>query len=299
MSDETTETTEEEVTEETAETEQTKETQETAEETAATDWRSGIPEDLKATADRFSSPEDAIRAIADLRKRDSQVRVPGKDADDKEVAAFNKAIGVPETAEEYAFPEIPEEEMTEAIQAEREGWAKFFHENSVPKSMADALTARFFEEQAAQIEALQAADKQFAEQQTENLKKKWQGDEFDKNTQFANNALVELAKRTGADVEALKQIETKAGRFLLDDAEMVQLFAAVGREMQTGSLGAPMSESERDTIDEQIADLRKRASEAQSNGDGKTANRLYQQEQDLIAKRDGSQAIVGQNARAA
>jgi len=43
-------------------------------------WSEGWDEELKNTADRFSSREDAVRAVQDLRKRDSQVRVPGKDA---------------------------------------------------------------------------------------------------------------------------------------------------------------------------------------------------------------------------
>lgn len=242
------------------------------------DWRAGVSDDLKATADRFDSAESAIRAIADMRKRESQVRVPAEGAEASEVAAYHKAIGVPETAEDYTFPELPEGQLTDEVKADQGAWAEFFKDNSVPKAMAETMVSRFYEQQAAAQELIVAEDKRFAEEQTEALQRKWPGEEFKVNAGYANDALAELANRTGADLEALKQIETKDGRFLLDNADMVQLFAQVGREMKTGTLGQRMSDTQSETIEGQIKDV---LAKIEATTDRKEKNRLFAQEQEL------------------
>ena len=60
-----------------------------------------------------------------------------------------------------------------------------------------------------------------------------------------------------------------------------------------------LSESERDTIDDQIRELRGQIEDAQAKGDSKRANQLYQREQALIAKKDGRAPVVGAAGRAA
>ncbi len=247
-----------------------------------TDWRKDVPDELKATADRFTSRDDALRAIQDLRKRESHVRVPAKDADEDAVAAYHKAIGVPENVEGYEFPELEDGEMTEEIKADREGWAKAFHEHNIPKAAADALIQRFFETQTAGQEAVLAADKKFADDETAKLKTDWGGD-FDANKTISNRALTDIATRAGVNVEDLKQIETKDGRFLFDNAMLSRMFALVGREMAEGHLGG-VGEGERETIEGQIKTLAKKAEEASASGDRKEANALYTKEQALRAK---------------
>ena len=76
----------------------------------------------------------------------------------------------------------------------------------------------------------------------------------------------------------------------MDRSEIVRLFAAIGREMAEGTLGPTLTDSEKETIDSQINDLRKKQNEATSS---KEKNKLYLQEQELIARRDGDHPIVG------
>ena len=66
-----------------------------------------------------------------------------------------------------------------------------------------------------------------------------------------------------------------------------------------GSLGATLTETEKDTADEQIRNIRTQVAEAQSVGDSKLANKLYSQEQAMLAKRGGSNPIVGARGRMA
>lgn len=263
------------------------------------DWREDLPDDLKETAKRFTSKADAIRAIQDLRKRESQVRVPGKNATPEEVAAYRKAVGIPEKPEEYEFPKLKDEELTDEVKESRAAWSKRFHDLGVPKTTAKALIDSLAEESAKLQEAQVKADKSFAEAQENALRSEWKGDEYDRNKALANRAFAEVANRAGLTLDALTKIETKDGRFLMDRAEVVRMFAAIGREMAEGSIGPTLTEGEKETLDDQIRAVREQVQEAQSNGDSKRANMLYQREQALIAKRQGNKPVVGSRGRAA
>jgi len=260
----------------------------------SSDWRDSISDDLKKTAERFTSPDDAIRSIVAFQKREGQVRVPGKDASEEELAAYHKAVGVPESPSDYEFPEIPEGyEMTDEVQASRELWGKRFHELGVSKDVALQLS-NLVNEDAIQIEAAQAeADKAFVQSQMDALKSEWKGDEYDKNARIANNAFANILDRAGIDIDHFTQKRVDGKTFLNDDADMLKIFALLGREMSEGTLGPAMSESERESADEELRGLRSKISEAQSSGDTKRANLLYQREQALIAKISGDKPIVG------
>lgn len=262
------------------------------------DWRADLPDDLKETANRFTSKADAVRAIIDMRKRESQVRVPGKNATPEEIATYHKAIGIPEKPEMYEFEDLPQGmELTDQVKASRAEWSKQFHALGIPKDAAKAL-AKFANEQAvrdftAQVEA----DKAFAAQQETALRNEWKGDDYERNKTLANRAFSELANRAGLKLDDLTKIETKDGRFLMDRAEIVRMFATIGREMSEGTLGPTLTESEKNTVDDQIRGVRSQIQEAQSAGDSKRANKLYQQEQALLAKKDGNKSIVGSRGR--
>jgi hypothetical protein len=263
------------------------------------DWRADLPDDLKKTAERFTSKHDAVRAIVAFQKRDGQVRVPGKDATTEEVAAYRKAVGIPEKPDDYEFPEVPKEQLTAELKASRAEWSKRFHELGISKEAAKALSGLVGQDAARFMQAQVDADKAFAKQQEEALRSEWKGDEYDKHKNMANRAFAEIASRAGIPLDNLTKLETKDGRFLMDRAEMVKLWAVIGREMAEGTLGPTLTESESETIEGQISDLRKHQAEAQANGNTREANKLYQREQALIAKLKGNRPIVGSQGRAA
>ena len=266
-------------------------------EAAADDWRSDLPEDLRKTAERFTSKADALRAIVALQKREGHVRVPGKDASEEEKAAYRKAIGIPDKPEAYEFPEA--KDITDEIKASREAWGKRFHDLGIPKPAAKALMEMVTEDVEKHFSAQVEADKAFAKAQEEALRNEWKGPEFEKNKTLANRAFAEVANRAGLKIEDLTKIETKDGRFLLDRAEIVKLFSIIGREMDEGTLGPTLTESERETLGDQIRDVRKQIADAQSDGDSRRANQLYQKEQNLIAKTKGNKPIIGSQGRIA
>ena len=275
------------------------------------DWRSDLPDDLKETADKLTSPTDAIRAIVAFRKRDSQVRVPGKDATDDERKAYNKAVGIPESVDGYEFPAMPEgpgESATETevadhkqilgeIKTSRETWAKRFHDLKVPKDTAKQLTQALNEDLTAKLALQIDADKVFAASQKEDLKTEWK-DDYEKNGILAERAAKETAKRAGVNFEELTKIETKDGRFLMDNSSIIRLFAVIGREMGESTLGSTLTASELETAEEELRSLRKQQTEAQDAGESRRADALYQKEQMLIASmKGGDEPIVGSGAR--
>ena len=156
MAQETTETTEtteeatgkkttsEETTETKAEEQKSNGKDEPTETTDADAWRDSIEDpELRKVADRLASPTAAVQAIADLRKRDSQTRVPGKDASEKDVAAYHKAIGVPEKADGYEFT-VPEgHDPTDADKAFQAWAGETFHAEKLTVDQAKGLNAKW------------------------------------------------------------------------------------------------------------------------------------------------------------
>lgn len=261
------------------------------------DWRADLPEDLKKVADRFTSKADAVKAIENFRKRESQVRVPGKNATEEEVTAYRKAVGIPESSTDYEFPDLPkDQELTDEIKTSREEWGKRFHQLGVPKATAKALVQAVTEDADRHLIAQIEQDKAFAKLQEDALKTEWKGDDYEKNKILANRAFSEIANRARVNLDDLSKIETRDGRFLMDRAEIVRLFAAIGREMTEGSLGPTMTTAEIETLDDQVRELRKQIDEAQKSGDSKRANLLYQREQNMLARK-GNKPLVGAAGR--
>lgn len=265
------------------------------------DWRAEIKDDdAKKFAESSTDVNHLVKRALDMRSKLSNAIVrPSKNATPEEVASYRKALGIPEKPDDYEFPELSKEQLTDEVKASRAEWAKRFHELGIPKEAAKTLTNLVNADAEKFMQSQVEADKVFAKKQEEALRQEWKGEDYDKNKTLANRAFTEIANRAGLKLDDLTKIETKDGRFLMDRAEMVKLFAVLGREMAEGNLGPALSEAEADTLDDQIRDIRKQQSEAQSSGDSKRANLLYQREQALIAKRQGNKPIVGAQGRAA
>jgi len=257
-------------------------------------WRDQVKdEDGKKFAADSTDINHLVKRAVDLRKQVSNAIIrPGKDAKPEQIAAYKKALGVPESPDDYPFPALPKEQLTDEVKASRKAWAEQFHKLNISKDAATTLF-KTLDEEVKKVETAQvAADKAFAQSQDDKLKAEWK-DDYDSNKTLANRAFKEIADRSGVNLEELIKIEMKDGRFLMDRADIVRLFATIGREMAEGTLGPALTDAERDTLDEQIGSLRKRIAEAQREGNSKLANKLYQDEQKLIAKQKGDQPIVG------
>jgi|GEM_PF-1988207 len=263
----------------------------------ATSWRDSITDpDLRKQAERFGSQEDAIRAVVDMRKKlSTAIVLPGKDASEDDIAAYRKRIGVPESPDKYDMP-VPEGyEPTEEDKAFRGAVSQKFHELGINAEQAKGISTWWNEFNAKAAEAEKTANETYAKQQQEMLQKKWPGDEFAKNTDYGKRGLKAFAEKAGVNVDDLLQIKTADGRYLLDNEQMVQVFAAIGRESGEDTIG--ISESERATVQERIAELRDKRDKAQGAGKNDEAKRIDQQLMELYRKTEGSTPVIGAGQR--
>ena len=259
-----------------------------------TNWRESVAgDDLQKIAERFNSPTDAIKAVADLRKQVStSIRVPGKDATDDDRAAFNKALGVPDSVDGYKF-QVPEgHEATDADKAFQSSAAEAFHKLGISADQAAGLNEWNNALVAESQKATEAADKEFAEKTEAALKSEW-ADDYERNTTLAKRSAAEML---GTDLESVAEM-TVGDRLLLDHPAMLRMFAKIGGEMEEGRLGPSLSEGQRSTLQEQADDISVQKFKAMDAGDSAKVKRLDIQERELMSKLHGESGVVGADGR--
>lgn len=218
-------------------------------------WYGDIEDEkLANVASRYASPVDMIKAHHSLRNDfNKAIKVPGKGADEKEVAAFKKALGVPEDPTAYKFPDPPSgTELTDADKQFRDGWAKTFHKHALTKAQAEGLAAEFVSFSEMQTQKAIEEDKSYQDANEARLRSEW-GEDFERN----NNAAKTVLKEFGAeDLDDLMAIEMKDGRLLLDHPQVTKFLARTGLAMVNDRIVDPaMTQSETETTQEKIKEI--------------------------------------------
>ena len=293
----------------TTESTETTETTETTESTEATqtngegqttevgDWREHITDTkLRDHAGKFTSVLDLVGKHYELRQVLSTAIKPlPENATEEQLGAYRKATGVPETAEKYDLPTPEGRDATEADTAFRGAVSEVFHKFNIPAGAAKGLSEWWndfvTQGEKAQIEA----DKTHAAETETALKAEWPGKEFERNKAIANAA---ASKLFGDDIDDVRKLETKDGRFVLDNAAFIKMLAGVGREMEEGRLGSVMTDGDRDGLQSQVDDLEKQIDKAQAGSDGVKAQELYEKQQLIYQKMYGTDPVVGAEGRA-
>ncbi len=249
----------------------------------------------KKQAVRYNTIEDMAKGVLGLRQKISEggVGKPGKDADEVEIAEYRKANGAPETSEGYKFPDFPEGEDTEENQAARKEWQEVFHKHHMSEEAVQDILAKYGEDVVAAQEILTAGDKQFTEDSEAQLRKDW-GANYDANKSFAEVAAKEVL---GEDFEDFKMVQTLDQKFILDHPVLLRGLSNIGREMSEGGLGAPISDSNRESLEDKADGYREKAKAAQAKGNTAEANKWSEKERDVLEKLDGKEGIVGQGGR--
>ncbi len=260
------------------------------------DWRASItdPEGQKFAESSTDVGHLVGRALEMRKQLSTAIQIPGEDASDDDRGAYRKALGVPEAATDYVFAMPEGKEATDVDTAFQVAAGEVFHGLDISAAQAEGLTEWWNGISTKATEEIAAADKTFADESEAALKVKWPGAEFDKNSAFADLA---ARKMFGDNLDAVRGIETKAGRFVLDHAEFREALAGIGREMEEGGLGSVMTDGDRDSAQEKIEDFEKRIDKAQAEGDGEKANTLYQEQQLLYQRLTGGASIVGAEGR--
>ena len=263
------------------------------------DWY-GTVEDTKLRdhAGRFTSVVDLLGKHYELRQSLSTAIQPlGENPTDEQVVSYRKAIGVPETIEGYKFPDPPDgEALSDDVKTTRVTWAERFHTLNIPANTAAKLIEFVGEDGAVGLQAQIDADKVYADEAEVALKAEWPGKSFDLNKAHADRAAVKVF---GDAFDEVRKIETKDGRFVLDNPAFVRMLAGIGREMSEGRLGTVMTEGDEAALDTEIDELEGQIDKATAEGDNVKANDLFTKQQELYRKKHGTVPIVGSEGRAA
>lgn len=262
------------------------------------DWRAMLKsDDARKFAESSPDVNHLVRRALDLQKVASVAITPlAKDAEPEEVAAYRKRIGVPEAADGYKFTMPSDGEPTERDKQFQGVMGQSFHDLNITADQAAGLNEVWNKYAIAVREAQAADDKKYADESDAELHRNWPGKEYVENDEHSERAAIQMF---GDDMDEMRNLETNAGRFVLDHPVMKRALAAVGREMVEGGMVPPLSASDKDAVDDQLREVRGKITEAQGRGDNREANRLYQTEQQLIGKLGGAQPIVGAAGRAA
>jgi hypothetical protein len=125
--------------------------------------------------ERFKTVPDLAKAYRGLEVKLSQqgLRVPGEGASDEEVAAYRKAIGVPDDVKGYDFKpkEIPEGVTYDEKRAGE--MAALFHKHGVPLKVAQELVEQQFQYEVANATKARTAYDNLIAEGMGKLKSEW------------------------------------------------------------------------------------------------------------------------------
>lgn len=215
------------------------------------DWRQKVAEhvgagDKKAIArelkrlERFTDPNGIYAMSRELESRFDKgglIRIPGEGAKEEEVAAFRKALGVPEKPEDY-FKDIKLENGAVIGEADKplvDSFAEAAHKAGAPPAVVNAALNWYFAGQEKQAAELDAADDTFRREAEQALK-----NEFGAPYQRYVNSVASVFQSApgGTDLQnegslyaRLMGGRTADGKIIGNDPDMVRWLVGLAREM--------------------------------------------------------------------
>lgn len=162
----------------------------------------------------------------------------GENATEEDVAAYRKAIGVPESPESYEFPQIEGEENDPAMVA----WAqKVFFESGLSAEQASSIGQHWNAFMVGLVKEREENAAKAEKEADDKLKVDW-GADYDKNKELTKRAFVKFG---GEDLVAYLE-ESGAG----NHPALIKAFFEIGKAM--GEDDSPPGKSKEDEITEGI-----------------------------------------------
>lgn len=196
-------------------------------------WLDALPDDAKDYKDtlaKYKSVPDMAKALANANALiGKKLGVPNEKSSPEEVAAFRKAMGVPESIEEYKFaPDALPEGMTWSDDMAKP-YAEIAHKHGIPPAAMKELVNQHARTEAFKMEAIQATFEKQRTEAVQALQKEW-GNDFGKNIGLAKQA----AKVAGVD----------ANSHGFSDPEVVRGFVRMAQMMSEDKVGRSMGGTE-------------------------------------------------------
>ena len=196
-------------------------------------WLDALPDDAKDYKDtlaKYKSVPDMAKALANANALiGKKLGVPNEKSSPEEVAAFRRAMGVPESLEEYKFaPDSLPEGMTWSDDMAKP-YAEIAHKHGIPPAAMKELVTQHAKTEMFKLEAIQATYEKQRTEAVATLQKEW-GNDFGKNIGLAKQA----AKLAGVD----------ANSHGFSDPEVVRGFVRMAQMMSEDKVGRSMGGTE-------------------------------------------------------
>lgn len=190
---------------------------------AASDWTSGLNEDLKGYAQfkKFTGPDVLLDSYRQLEKyvgtpKERLIKLPENMADEKSMAEIYDRLGRPKDPTEYGL------KKAEGSDGKFQEWAQAtFHKLGLNKAQGEKLAQEWEQFGKGVVEASSAAVAQREKDQVANLQKEW-GAAFDQNMAVVDRA----AERFGISAEDLTTM-----RKALGPEKSIKLLHQIGSQM--------------------------------------------------------------------
>lgn len=196
-------------------------------------WLDALPDDAKDykdTLSKYKSVPDMAKALANANALiGKKLGVPNEKSSPEEVAAFRKAMGVPESIDEYKFaPDALPEGMTWSDDMAKP-YAEIAHKHGIPPAAMKELVNQHAKNEAFKMEAIQATFEKQRTEAVQALQKEW-GNDYGKNIGLAKQA----AKLAGVD----------SNSHGFSDPEVVRGFVRMAQMMSEDKVGRSMGGTE-------------------------------------------------------
>jgi hypothetical protein len=241
------------------------------------DWRAKFAEhvaagDKKAAEremkrlERIADPAAVYGMYRELEAKFSQgglTKIPGKDAPPEEIKAFQKAIGVPETAKDYVENLTLPNGITLGDQDKQIAgdFAEAMHKAGAPQSVMNEAYAWYLKNEELRAAAIDQQDDDNKTQSLQSLKEEW-GPAFKRNTNAISSLFAYAPggsdmQNDGALFNRLLGGRMADGRIIGDDPDMVKFLVAIAKEVNPVATVVESADGSGKGIDEEIADIEK------------------------------------------
>lgn len=194
--------------------------------TLADGWTNHLPDDAvpyKESLARYKTVPDMAKALAHANALvGRKLGVPNEKSTPEEVAAYRKALGVPESLEEYDFAPA---EIPEGFTWDKEAmkpFAEVAHKHHIPPGAMKELAGLFAQYESSKVDVIQGMFDQQRQEAVSTLQKEW-GADFQKNLSVAKQA----AKIAGVN----------ANSYGFADPEVVRGFVRMAQMMSEDKIG--------------------------------------------------------------
>jgi hypothetical protein len=208
-------------------------------------WREEMAsgdEDVAKAISRYGSPKGVARALREAQATiSSGLKRPAKpdDKDEKAMAEWRKAEGIPDDPTGYKLPEAVQKKMVDEDKPILSSFTEFAHKKGARPDVVE-IASEWYVDMVEAAHAKQITDDKIASEEAEDaLRKDWAHGEFKANTTLAHR-FIEGIPGVGA-----KWAEARIdGKRIGDIAEFISWAADQGRE-KFGDVAFTSSDSER------------------------------------------------------